>query len=45
MRMKFAIRETLRLSHKYEPSWFQKLVEEDVKEFGGKHTLNPTRKK
>lgn len=28
-----------------EPSWFQKLVEEDVKEFGGKHTLNPTRKK
>lgn len=31
--------------HKYEPSWFQKLVEEDVKEFGGKHTLNPTRKK
>ena len=29
----------------YEPSWFQKLVEEDVKEFGGKHTLNPTRKK
>ena len=30
--------------HKYEPSWFQKLVEEDVKEFGGKHTLNPTRK-
>ena len=31
--------------HKYETSWFQKLVEEDVKEFGGKHTLNPTRKK
>ena len=31
--------------HKYEPSWFQKLVEEDVNEFGGKHTLNPTRKK
>ena len=31
--------------HKYEPSWFQKLVEEDVKEFGGKHTQNPTRKK
>ena len=31
--------------HKYEPSWFQKLVEEDVKEFGGKHTLNPTRQK
>lgn len=31
--------------HKYEPSWFQKLVEEDVKVFGGKHTLNPTRKK
>lgn len=31
--------------HKYEPSWFQKPVEEDVKEFGGKHTLNPTRKK
>ena len=31
--------------HKYEPSWFQKRVEEDVKEFGGKHTLNPTRKK
>lgn len=31
--------------HKYEPSWFQKLVEEDVKEFGEKHTLNPTRKK
>lgn len=31
--------------HKYEPSWFQKLVEENVKEFGGKHTLNPTRKK
>ena len=31
--------------HKYEPSWFQKLGEEDVKEFGGKHTLNPTRKK
>ena len=31
--------------HKYEPSWFQKLLEEDVKEFGGKHTLNPTRKK
>ena len=31
--------------HKYEPSWFQKLVEEEVKEFGGKHTLNPTRKK
>ena len=30
--------------HKYEPSWFQKLVEEDVNEFGGKHTLNPTRK-
>lgn len=29
----------------YEPSWSQKLVEEDVKEFGGKHTLNPTRKK
>ena len=29
----------------YEPSWFQKLVEEDVKVFGGKHTLNPTRKK
>ena len=29
----------------YEPSWFQKLVEEDVNEFGGKHTLNPTRKK
>lgn len=29
----------------YEPSWFQKLVEEDVKEFGGKHSLNPTRKK
>lgn len=27
-----------------EPSWFQKLVEEDVKEFGGKHTQNPTRK-
>ena len=29
----------------YEPSWFQNLVEEDVNEFGGKHTLNPTRKK
>lgn len=29
----------------YEPSWFQKLTEEDVNEFGGKHTLNPTRKK
>ena len=29
----------------YEPSWFQKLIEEDVNEFGGKHTLNPIRKK
>ena len=28
----------------YEPSWCQKLIEEDVSEFGGKHTLNPTRK-
>ena len=38
-------REAEIVPHKYEPSWFQKLVEEDVKEFGGKHTLNPTRKK
>lgn len=38
-------RDTEIVPHKYEPSWFQKLVEEDVKEFGGKHTLNPTRKK